>query len=101
MRVTLTSSLVITLVASSARAFAPVSQRWGWSLGAVRSNSAVETEVVSATAVPSDEDNNNHTEPSRVITPLTAAQINARLNVQLEKLKEKDRSSKRLQKNVS
>jgi hypothetical protein len=101
-------SLAVTVIAASVSAgaaFVPSASKWG-----VSSKTAVfstmEEPVVDAVAAPVEIEADVFELPqtdgvvSGEILPPTADEINARLNAQLEKLREKDRTSKQLSKEV-
>ena len=102
-------SLAVTLVAASVStgaAFAPAS-KWGVSKVSVYSTSEAEAALGTSPAVDSapqeiEEGIREISQApiSREVVSLTADEINARRNAQLEKLRQKDRTSKQLSKEV-
>jgi hypothetical protein len=102
-------SLAVTLIAASVSggdAFAPAS-KWGLARTAVFSTieaePSVETVPVAQAApvyIEADVPEVSEAPVSQEIVPLTANEINARLNVQLKKLSAKDRTSIQLSKEV-
>jgi hypothetical protein len=99
-------SLAVTLIAASVSAgaaFAPAASKWGVSKTTLLSTlESVEVAAVQSVAAPVEieADVREVTQAPSGIVPLTADEINARLNAQLEKLSAKDQTSKQLSKEV-
>jgi hypothetical protein len=103
---TMRFSLAVTLIAASVSAgsaFAPAS-KWGVAqktvlYSTVEASTPVSVQVAVDVVAPVEIEADVR-EISNEIVPLTADEINARLNAQLEKLSAKDQTSKQLSKEV-
>jgi len=100
MRLSLATALIAASVSSGA-AFAPTS-KWGVSntalFSTVEAQSSVEVAPAQVANVVVESEEVTASPVSKEIVPLTADEINARLNAQLEKLSAKDQTSKQLSK---
>jgi hypothetical protein len=101
MRFTLPATLIAASFSTGA-AFAPAVQRESSKTALFNTLKARPTTASIAKKAANDIENSFRkiNDASNEIVPLTGEEINARLNAQLEKLREKDRNSKELAKEV-